>query len=154
MILMHSLEPPNIKISKDKFYWGFALGNTFILQTFVEDSIYYVKAYFRRRVKEGNWWNYTTIPLDLETCQLEKFGEQYRENFKDKAVVQLHCVPILDKTLQGHLTYDVYSYYYIRFFPCNNGIDNLNNYKPLDIVQKYLTQTFVTFKMEDVDLTP
>ena len=30
----------------------------------------------------------------------------------------------------------------------------MTNYKPLSIIQRYLSKTFVTFKMEDVDLTP
>ena len=147
-------EPPNIKLTKEKFYGGFALGNPLTLETFVDDTIYYVQAYYRKGVKEGGVWNWETIPLELETCQLERFGEEYRDIFKDKAVDKLHCVPILDHRLEGHLTYDVYSYYYIKFFPCINGVNNRNNCKPLDLVQKYLTQTFVTFKMEDVDLTP
>ena len=38
-------EPPHIKLSKDKFYGGFALGDVYTLQTFIDDTIYYVKAY-------------------------------------------------------------------------------------------------------------
>ena len=147
-------EPPHIKLTDDKFYGGFALGNPLTLQTFVDDSIYYVKAYYITGVKEGSVWNWTKIPLELETCKLESFGKEYRDIFKDKAVDQLHCVPKLDQVLQGHLTYDVYSYFFIKFFPCINGLGNRNNCKPLPLVQKMLTQTFVTFKMEDVDLTP
>ena len=146
-------EPPYLKLSKDKFYGGFALGNPLTLQTFVDDGIYFVKAYYRRGVKEGTTWKWETIPLEIETCQLDKFGEEYRDIFEDKAVDQLHCVPVLDQILQGHLTYDVYSYFLVRFFPCIEGV-NSDNCKPLSLVKQYLTQTFVTFKMEDVDLTP
>ena len=147
-------EPPNIKLTKDKFYGGFALGNPLTLETFVDDTIYYVQAYYRRGIKEGSTWNWETIPMQLETCKLEKFGEEYRDIFKEKNVDQLHCVTTLDHVLEGHLTYDVYSYYLVKFFPCINGINGKNNCKPIEIVKKYLTQTFVTFKMEDVDLTP
>ena len=147
-------EPPNIKLTKDKFYGGFALGNPLTLQTFVDDSIYYVEAYYRKGIKEGSTWNWETIPLELETCKLDKFGEEYRDIFKNKSVEQLYCVTALDQVLQGHITYDAYSYYYMRFFPCINGKRNKNNCKPLSIVQKYLTKTFVTFKMQDINLTP
>ena len=147
-------EPPNIQLTKDKFYGGFALGNPQTLQTFINDSIYYVEAYYRKGVKEGNIWNWETMPLELETCKLENFGEKYRNIFKDKSIDQLHCVPALDHFLQGHLTYDAYSYYYVKFFPCINGKRNRTNCQPLQIVQQYLSKTFVTFKMEDVDLTP
>ena len=147
-------EPPNIKLTKEKFYGGFALGNPLTLRTFVDDSIYYVEAYYKKGKKEGSTWNWETIPLHLETCKLDKFGEKYRDIFKNKSIEQLYCVTDLDKVLQGHITYDVYSYYYMRFFPCINGKRNKNNCKPLSIVQNYLTQTFVTFKMEDINLTP
>ena len=110
-------EPPNIKLTKEKFYWE-------------------------------------TIPLQLETCKLEKFGEEYRNIFKEKNIDHLHCVTALDHVLEGHLTYDVCSYYFVKFFPCINGINGRANCKPIEIVRKNLTQTFVTFKMEDVDLTP
>ena len=147
-------EPPNIQLTKEKFYGGFALGNPATLQTFVDDTIYYVLAFYIRGVKDGNNWNWEKIPLHTEPCKLESFGEEYRDIFKEKNIDQLHCVPVLDHVLKGFLTYEVYSYYYVKFFPCINGINGRNNCKPLDIVQKYLTQTFVTFKMEDVDLTP
>ena len=147
-------EPPNIKLTKEKFYFGFAIGNPLTLETFVDDSIYYVEAYYKKGIKEGSTWNWETIPLELETCKLDKFGEEYRDIFKNKSVEQLYCVTALDQVLQGHITYDVYSYYYMRFFPCINGKRNKNNCKPLSIVQKYLTKTFVTFKMQDINLTP
>ena len=147
-------EPPHIKLNKNKFYGGFALGDVYTLQTFVDDTIYYVKAYYKRGKKEGNVWNWETIPLEIETCKLESFGEEYRDIFKDKSINNLHCVNVLNHTLQGHLTYDVYSYYYVRFFPCINNTQNNYHCKPLSVIKKYLTQTFVTFKMEDIDLTP
>ena len=146
--------PPKIKLSKDKFYGGFALGNPLTLQTFVDDSIYYVEAYYIAGKKEGNLWRWEPIPLDIETCQLDKFGEKYRDIFKEKSIDKLHCVPILDQVLEGHLTYDAYSYFSISFYPCINNTRNHFNCKPLNVIQQYLTQTFVTFKLEDVDLTP
>lgn len=147
-------EPPKIQLTDDKFYGGFALGNLATLETFVDDSIYYVKAYFIEGVKDHNSWTWTNTTLEIETCKLEKFGEKYRDLFKEKQIEKLHCVPALDQLLQGHLTYDIYSYFKVRFFPCVNS--TLNNYtcKPLSVIKKYLTRTFVTFKMEDVDLTP
>ena len=147
-------EPPNIKLSKEKFYGGFALGNPLSLKTFVDDTIYNVEAYYIRGRKEGNDWNWEKKPLNLEICQLDRFGEDYRDIFREKSIDQLHCVKDLDHVLEGHLTYDVYSYYLVKFFPCINGKRNKNNCQDISIVQQYLKQTFVTFKMEDADLTP
>jgi len=147
-------EPPNIQLTKENFYGGFALGNPLTLETFVDDSIYNVKAYYRSGVKKGSHWSWTTIPLQIETCKLEKFGEKYRDIFKDKQIEKLHCVSVLDQLLQGHLTYDTYSFFLIKFFPCINSTENNFSCKPLSVIKSYLTQTFVTFKMEDIDLTP
>ena len=147
-------EPPNIKLTKEKFYGGFALGNPLTLETYVDDSIYNVKAYYRNGVKKGSHWSWTTMPLKIETCKLEKFGEKYRDIFKDKQIENLHCVTALDQLLQGHLTYDAYSYFLVKFFPCVNSTENNFSCKPLSVIKSYLTQTFVTFKMEDIDLTP
>lgn len=147
-------EPPKIQLSNDKFYGGFALGNPLTLETFVDDSIYFVKAFYISRIKEGDGWNVQKIPLQIETCKLEKFGENYREIFKEKQIEKLHCVTALDQLLQGHLTYDVYSYFLVKFYPCINSTDNNFGCKPLSVIKSLLTQTFVTFKMEDIDLTP
>ena len=147
-------EPPKIQLTDDKFYGGFALGNLETLETFVDDSIYYVKANFIEGIKEHNSWTWTNTSLKIETCKLEKFGENYRDIFKEKQIQNLHCVPALDQLLQGHLTYDIYSYFKVGFFPCINSTQNNFTCKPLSVIKQYLTRTFVTFKMEDIDLTP
>ena len=145
-------EPPNISLNSEIFYGGFALGNVSNMQPFVDDSIYYVKAYFIRGVKIGKEWKYEQTPLEIEKCKLEKFGEQYRDLFKDKSIENLYCISDINHTLEGHTTYDIYSYFQISFYPCVHASDN--NCKPLEIVKRYLTRTFLTFKMEDIDLTP
>ena len=147
-------EPPKIKLTPDKFYGGFALGNPYTLETFVDDTIYTVTAIYMDGQKINGKWAFVPTPLTIETCKIERFGEKYRDIFKTKNMEKMHCVPFLNHTLRGHLTYDVYSYYLVKFTPCINSTLNNNHCKSLDIIKKYLTQTFMTFKMEDVDLTP
>ena len=143
-------EPPNIDLTKEKFYGGFALENPLTLQTFVDNSIYFVKAFYVSGKKKDGIWKWTQKELDTEICKLERFGENYRDIFKKKSIHKMHCVPELNHRLEGHLSYDVYSYYLIKFFPCVN----YTFCKPIEVVKQYLTQTFVTFEMEDIDLTP
>ena len=142
--------PPYINLTKEKFYGGFALGNGKTMQTFVNNTIYFVKAFYVSGVRKNGIWNWKKDELNLEVCNLEKFGPNYREIFSTKSMDKMHCVTSLDHRLEGHLTYDVYSYYLVKFFPCVN----LPFCAPIDDVKALLTQTFVTFKMEDVDLTP
>ena len=147
-------EPPKIKLTPDKFYGGFALGNPYTLETFVDNTIYTVSVIYMDGQKIDGKWVFVPTPLNIETCKIERFGEKYRDIFKKKNIEKMHCVPFLNHTLRGHLTYDVYSYYLVKFIPCINSTLNNNHCKSLDVIKKYLTQTFMTFKMEDVDLTP
>ena len=142
--------PPYINLTKEKFYGGFALGDLRTMQTFVDNRIYFVKAFYVSGVRKNGIWDWKKEELNLEVCNLEKFGANYREIFSTKSMDKMHCVTSLHHRLEGHLTYDVYSYYLVKFFPCVN----LPFCAPIDDVKALLTQTFVTFKMEDVDLTP
>ena len=55
-------EPPKIKLTPDKFYGGFALGNPYTLETFVDDTIYSFEDLVRMREEdfkvclEINWF--------------------------------------------------------------------------------------------------
>ena len=55
--------------------------------------------------------------------------------------------------LEGYFTYDLYSFFYIQFFPCVNTTEN-HNYKPIEEIDFYLKSTFVSFLMENIELTP
>ena len=142
--------PPFINLTKEKFYGGFALGDKRTMQTFVNNSIYFVKAYYISGVRTNGIWNMIPKELDIEVCDLEKFGKNYREIFSKKNMDKMHCVPYLNHRLEGHPTYDVYSYYLVKFIPCIG----LPFCAPEDDVKSLLNETFLTFKMEDIDLTP
>ena len=147
-------EPPNIKLTPEKFYGGFALVNPYTSETYVDNTIYTVQPFYVDGVKKDGKWSFVPTPLTLETCKLERFHEKYRDIFRTKHMEKMHCVPFLNHTLRGHLTYDVYSYYLVRFVPCINSTLNNNHCKSIEEIRKYLTKTALTFKMEDVDLTP
>ena len=62
------------------FYGGFSLGGI------IEETLYYPVVIFYEGHREGSEmvWDYPYKQLELERCQLEKFGEEYRDIFKDK----------------------------------------------------------------------
>jgi len=65
----------------------------------------------------------------------------------------MYCPKEIDVLLQGHTTYDVYSYFYVGFYPCVNTTTR-QNCKPPEVIDQYLKNTYVIFKMQDIELTP
>jgi hypothetical protein len=60
----------------------------------------------------------------------------------------------MNETLIGHFSYDNYSLFLISFFPCVNTTENKNKCKPLEVIDYYIKDSFVSFEMQDVELTP
>ena len=147
-------ETPSIELENEIFYGGFALADPITLQTFIDETIYYPLAYFISGKKEGNNWNFVPKPLQIERCKLQKFGSKYRELFKDKDLDDLYCLSEMNVSLEGHITYDVYSYFIIKFFPCINSTINSYSCKPLEEIKAHLSRALVTVKIQDIELTP
>ena len=145
--------PPSIKVTKDNFYGGFALEDPNTYDVFIDESIYFPKAFFKRAERKGTNFEWTVIELELERCTLEHFGSKYKEIFKTKALNNLYCFKEMNFTLEGHFSYDLYSFFYIEFYPCVNSSNN-QNCKPLEVIDYYLKNTFVAFQMQDIELTP
>jgi hypothetical protein len=144
-------EPSQVKITNENFYGGFGIENPETYDTFIDESIYFPKAYFKTAVKKGNDFAYDVVELDLEPCKLEKFGAIYQEKFKSKSLNNLYCIKNMDFILEGHFSYDRYSFLYFQFFPCINSTEK-QNCKPLEIIDKYLKNTFVQFQLQDIEL--
>ena len=60
----------------------------------------------------------------------------------------------MNEKLEGHFSYDLYSFFFISFYPCKNTIENNNKCKPKEQMDYYLKSSFVTFQMQDVEMTP
>ena len=43
---------------------------------------------------------------------------------------------------------------YISFFQCLNNTDNKNKNKPIEEIDYYLKNTFLTFLMQDIEMNP
>ena len=147
-------ETPSIKLDNEIFYGGFALANPYTLKTFVDERIYYPIASFITGKKEGNNWSFNSTQFEIEKCKLEKFGSQYKELFKDKDLNNLYCLKNMNVTLEGHITYEHYSYFVIKFFPCvNSSLNNFNCLSPEEI-ESHLNYAFASVLIQDIELTP
>ena len=147
-------ETPSIHLDNEAFYGGFALANPNTLKTFIDDRIYYVEAVYMHGHKEGNDWIFVPQIVELETCQLEKFGKKYRDIFKSKNLENLYCFKNMDYMMEGHTTYDVYSYFDIKFYPCVNTTENNFKCKPMEEIINTLSFSMVSVKIQDIELTP
>ena len=149
----YSSEPPKIKVTNENFYGGFALEDPETYDVFIDEGIYIPKASFRRAEKKGDKFQWNIVDLELEPCKIEKFGSSFQEKFKTKSLNNLYCFKNMDFILEGHFTYELYSFFYIQFFPCVNSTEN-KKCKPLEEIDYYLKNTFVSFQWQDIKLTP
>ena len=146
-------EVPSIQLSNENFYGGFALADPDTMLPYIDPTIYNIQAFFRSGKRVNGVWNWLIKPVPLEICKLEKFSPKYQELFKDKPLSNMFCPKEIDFTLEGHTTYDTYSFFYIGFYPCVNT-STFKICKPSTEIDKYLKKTYVSFKMQDIELTP
>ena len=62
------------------------------MNAFIDEIIYFPKAFFKRAEKKGDNFTWDTVELELEPCKLEKFGSTYQEKFKSKLLNNLYCI--------------------------------------------------------------
>ena len=145
--------PPSIHLTKEKFTGGFALEDPETYDQFIDETIYYPKAYFKTQVRSGGLWHIETKELELERCRTESFGEDFQDSLID-SIENLYCFKDLDVTLEGSFSYDTYSYFAVDFYPCKNTTENNNHCKTREELDYYLMNTYVCFELEDAQLTP
>ena len=150
---MYEDKPPLIQLSSDKFYGGFALEDPYTYDAFIDEGIYYPKAYFKRTERKGDDFEWDIKELEIERCKLEKFGANHKDSFKTKALNNYYCFKDMNFTLEGHFSYDLYSLFYIQFFPCVNTTES-SKCKPIEEIDYYLKNTFINLEWQDIELTP
>ena len=150
----YASKPPAVTITHNNFYIAFALEDPITYNPFIDEGIYYPKAYFKRAEMKGDDFEWQEIELEVEQCKPEKFGESYKEVFKNIDLDNYYCFKDINNfILEGHFSYYLYSFFYVQFFPCMNTTDS-QKCKPLEEIDYYLKNTFVTFGIEDIELTP
>ena len=114
---IYSAEPPSIKVTNENFYGGFALEDPITYDVFIDEGIYIPKAYFKRAERKGDKFDWQVKELELEPCKLEKFGSIYQNIFKAKNLKNNYCFKDMDFVLEGHFSYDMYSFFLHSIFP-------------------------------------
>ena len=143
---------PSIKLTNDLFYGGFSLNGV------IDPTIYFPIVYFYEGHRENGVmvWEEPYKIMELEICQLEKFGERYREIFKNKDLINSYCLKDVDQiTLEGYSYLDSFKYLYVAFIPCVGYTPDGRQCKSIEEVTNFfLYGAKVNFNIEDVELTP
>ena len=147
-------EIPSLYLDNEMFYGGFGLMDIRTGGTFVDPTIYTAKARFYHQTKIGNFMDGVYDDIELEVCDLNKFGKEYRDDFSSKNVEKLYCFKNMNYTIAGHSTLNIYNYFQIFFYPCHNTTENGNHCQDINLIRGLLTYTGLTVKIQDVELTP
>ena len=108
-------EIPSLYLDNEMFYGGFGLMDIRTGGTFVDPTIYTAKARFYHQTKIGNFMDGVYDDIELEVCDLNKFGKEYRDDFSSKNVEKLYCFKNMNYTIAGHSTLNIYNYFQIFF---------------------------------------
>ena len=150
----YAASPPQVPITHDNFYIAFALEDPITYDPFLDEGVYIPKAYFKRAEMKGDVFEWKQIPLEIERCKREKFGDSYQEVFANIDLTNRYCLKDINNfVLEGHFIYLLYSFFYIEFYPCVNTSKS-QNCKPLETIDYYLKNTFISFEIENIELTP
>ena len=140
---------PSISLNNQNFYAGFSIGGI------VDKQIYYPVFQYWVESRTNGIKNEPIVKnIDVEVCQLEKFGKNHQDLLKDKPLQNFYCVKEIQEDLIGYGSLDTFSYYYIMLFPCIGTHPDGTPCKPIEEVTNFFQRTFLEFTVQDIELTP
>ena len=129
----------SINITNDNFYLLLSVNNDLGLP-FIDESIYYPKAYFiDEEIKE----------IKLERCNINKFGSKYKYLLKDYDLENYYCLNQVNFTFKSYI-----NSIKLKIFPCKNSTVNNNHCKTREIIDEYLNGKNFEIYFEDILITP
>ena len=153
---LYQKEAPEMKINSSYFYFAFGVENYLTGYTrFIDETIYYPRVEYVHKVKEGTIFKtIEKISLNFERCKSEKFGKDYEDLLVNGELNNSYCINDLNLTLSGNFKFDKLSYIQINIHPCVNSTENNNHCKPKEVIDEYLSGTFVSILAKDIGLKP
>ena len=98
--------------------------------------------------------NYTIEEIDVERCQLEKFGSTFTEIFKAQPLSNLYCVKNMNFLFEGYMYRETHSFIKVSFYRCNNKTKDGIPCQNMSTIDDYLYANAFQFFFQDIDLTP
>ena len=137
-------------------YFAFGVENPTTYDYYIDDTIFYPKAFFKQGVRNEKTgiFEWTEKQIDIEPCKLRNFGENYQILFENKPLNTMYCITNVTETLEGHFSYDRYSFFMVQLFECKNSTKNNNKCKPKNIIEQKLNGTFISVLFQSISVDP
>ena len=154
--IRYPIETPSIKLNNDLFYIAFGAEDPNNTSVFIDETIYYPKVIYYNSVKENDIWrNIEKLYLETEKCNLSKFNNGHKLLFKNNTLSTNYCVKDFGNIkLSGSYSYNEMAYIKIILYPCKNSTKNSNHCKPQNIIDQYLSASYISVQMQDIGITP
>ena len=140
---------PSINLTNNEFYGGFGMGGI------VDDRMYFlIVTYVSKWKVNGKWQNITKV-LQTDICNIDWFGPDYRDIFRDKPLDQYYCIKdVSGMVLEGYSNLERFSYFNVKFFPCVGKTQKGEDCYPPSIVAKFFTVNTAELLIQSNDLNP
>jgi len=152
--------PPRINLNNTNYGFAFGLQNPFTYDQFVDESVYRAEAYHMTGKRSPSGFDWSVEKLELETCNINKFPEDYHKLYIDLPMANLYCLKNTSFSLFGTFLNDDYQYIILKLFECKNKTNNNNNNKneiicqPKSYIDGVLAGTFFTLAHSDLTIDP
>ena len=151
---VYSQDIPIFEVNQNIIYFAFGLEDK-SANRFVDETIYFPKIlYFNRTKVNGDFQNTERRELEYEICNVDNFGEEYKNLFIKDELNNSYCLKNYNLTLTGGNKYDRMSYFRIKLYPCLNNSENNNHCKPQEIIDQYLKGGYFSIIIKDFGLNP
>lgn len=152
---VYSFGLPSIDINPNLFYIAFGLESPTPPNKYLDERIYHPKVtYIKKEKIHGVEITKEEISLDIERCQVQKFGDNYQNQFSPGELNNSYCLKDFNLTLGGGEKYNQSTYIQITIHPCVNNTKNNNYCKPQTIIDSYLTSGYFYIIIKDIGLNP
>ena len=146
---------PSIDINDNIFYLAFGLEHPTKFSRFIDEKIYYPEVLYIERYKEsGHSVKKEQTILNIERCDITKFGGEYQNLFQEEDINNSYCLKDFNLTLKGGFKFDKMSFIKINIYPCVNSTENNNHCKPQNEIDFYLTSGYFSILAKDIGLNP
>ena len=140
---------PSINVTNNEFYGGFGMGGI------VDEKMYFlIVTYVSKWKVNGKWQNITKV-LQTDICNIDWFGPDYRDIFRDKPLDQYYCIKdVSGMVLEGYSNLERFSYFNVKFFPCVGKTQKGEDCYPPSLVEKFFTVNTAELLIQSNDLNP
>ena len=152
---IYSENIPSLEVNHNLINFAFGIEDKKTSMRFIDEEIYYPQILYIQRAKiDGIFKTLSIEELTYERCNENSFGEEYQKFFYEGELNNSYCLKDFNLTLAGGYKYDIMNYIRIKIFPCINGTNNRYNCKPREIVDQYISGSYLSFIIKDIGLNP